>query len=117
MEIIRIYETYKEINKQYDQIIEKLISEEEIIQNSETLKMLQLYKEKFEDLMNQTSAMETKEDNEKNIKDLKYLLTDNYFLALDLCHFYTYSEIDRLKLRVLNYLNKKRRSELFGETR
>lgn len=117
MEIIKIYEAYKQLNKQYAQMVEILTNEEEIIQDNKVLEKLQGFKGEFENLMNQASTMDMEEATEENMKDLKYLLADSYFLALDVCHFYTHNEMGRLKLRVLNYLNKKRRNEMFGEAR
>ena len=72
-------------------------------------------RENFERLMEQCSELEIGPQDEDNLKDLKYLLIDSLFLAMDLQGFFEVGELGRFKMRVLNYLNKKRRAEVFGE--
>lgn len=71
-------------------------------------------KETFEGLMEKVSTLEVEEAQQENLKDLKYLIMDALFFASDLVNFYKHQELSRFKMRVLNALNKKRRSELFG---
>lgn len=112
MELIQIYETYNILNKEYIEVIEKIVSEQNYEKQEETSIRLKEIKQQLEELMDQSSELTSEEINEQNLKDLRYLITDSFFLAVDLLHFYEHNEIGRFKMRVVNYLNKKRRHEL-----
>ncbi|MGL6174647.1 MAG: hypothetical protein ACRC1P_08585 [Cellulosilyticaceae bacterium] len=113
MELIQIYEAYNELNKDYIQILEEITSQPEHEKQEAVLVKLKAIKAQLEELMNQSSELVLDQENEQNLKDLRYLITDNFFLAVDLVHFYEHNEIGRFKMRVVNYLNKKRRHEFF----
>lgn len=113
MELVRIYEEYTALNGQYAAFLEQLIGAEEMVKDEAVLSELGKTKDQLEALMAQSSGLEIDGANEQNLNDLKYLVTDVYFLAMDLEHFYKHNEMGRFKMRVLNYLNKKRRAEAF----
>ncbi len=114
MELSNMYESYKSIITAYDARLEEISSQENIEQSPEIFSYFRNTKDKFEQMMDMVSEIEEDENNETDLKDFKYLLTNTYFLSLDVSHFYEYNEMGRLKLRILNYLNNKRRQEMWG---
>nr|WP_303244360.1 hypothetical protein [uncultured Cellulosilyticum sp.] len=116
MNLIEIYEQYVDINNDYAAWIEALVNEDFQNDAPPLIKIrLQDTKEQFEKLMEACSNLEVSAEDEENFKDLRYLLMDSVFLAGDLLAFYNVEELGRFKMRVLNYLNKKRRADIFGE--
>lgn len=117
MKLVEIYEQYMNINNEYTSWIEALVNEDFQNDAEPLIKIrLQDTKEQFEKLMAACSELEVDEKDEENFKDLRYLVMDSLFLAADLEAFYNVNELGRFKMRVLNYLNKKRRADMFGET-
>ncbi|MGL4343661.1 MAG: hypothetical protein ACRCTE_00545 [Cellulosilyticaceae bacterium] len=114
MELLNIYETYTEVNNLYTRELEHLVAQEVLTKDESTLAMLKQTQSTLEDLMARSAAIEVSEDNGQNLEDLRYLLTDSYFLAMDLTHFYEHEQMGRFKMRAINHLNKKRRAEVFG---
>ena len=51
-----------------------------------------------------------KEKCENDLRDLKYLIVDSFFLLIDLENFYKYKEFERFKMRAVNHINKRRRA-------
>ena len=111
-----IYRSYMQENTEYTNWLEKLINEDFESDAPPIIKMrLKEVRENFEQLMEKCNELEVASEDEDNLKDLKYLLIDSLFLAMDLQGFFEVGELGRFKMRVLNYLNKKRRAEVFGE--
>lgn len=116
MNLLEIYERYTAINNEYAMWIETLVNED--FQNdAEPIIRIRLQdtKEQFQKLMEECSTLEVDTENEENFKDLRYLVMDSLFLAGDLEAYFKVGELGRFKMRVLNYLNKKRRADMFGE--
>lgn len=116
MNLLEIYESYTAINNEYAIWIEALVNED--FQNdAEPIIRIRLQdtKEQFQKLMEECSTLEVEAENEENFKDLRYLVMDSLFLAGDLEAYFKVGELGRFKMRVLNYLNKKRRADMFGE--
>lgn len=116
MNLLEIYESYTAINNEYAAWIEALVNED--FQNdAEPIIRIRLQdtKEQFQKLMEACSTLEVDAENEENFKDLRYLVMDSLFLAGDLEAYFKVGELGRFKMRVLNYLNKKRRADMFGE--
>lgn len=114
MNLIEIYEAYKIENTDYIEWLEILVNES--FQNDAPpiiRRRLEDTKACFSQLMEQCATLEVSDEEEANLKDLKYLLMDSLFLASDLVRFYETEDLGRFKMRVLNYLTKKRRAELF----
>ena len=111
-----IYKAYIEENTEYTSWLEKLVNEEFQTDAPPIIKMrLQEARENFEQLMERCNDLEVEINEENNLMDLKYLLMDSLFFAMDLQGFFEAGDLGRFKMRVLNYLNKKRRAEAFGE--
>lgn len=116
MELVRLYQSYSEINKAYMTFIEETVNADFKNKDKEViLQTLVEVKGQLEELMTASNEINPSEADEVNFKDLKYLLVDTLFLAIDLLDFYKAGEEGRFKMRVLNHLNKKRRAEMFGE--
>lgn len=115
MQLLEIYEAYKEESKAYLDWIEELVEQDfEGYTKEEISSKLSYAKKKFEDFMEQSGVIEVEEKQEANYKDLRYLVMDILFLANDLAHFYKCDELGRFKMRALNYFNKRRRADMFG---
>lgn len=116
MNLVEIYAQYVNINNEYTSWIEALVNEDFQNDAQPLIKIrLQDTKEQFQKLMEACSNLKVDAENEENFKDLRYLVMDSLFLAGDLEAFYKVGELGRFKMRVLNYLNKKRRADMFGE--
>lgn len=116
MELVNHYTQYTTTYGEYLAYVEHLVETDfENAVETELAARLTATRETFEALMQQISTLEVEEEQEENLKDLKYLVMDALFLAGDLEQFYKYQEIGRFKMRVLNALNKKRRAEAFGK--
>lgn len=113
MELFNHYEAYTEVAKRYDTLLQELVDQETLRKEEAIYHQLKEVKEQLEQLMHVTGELEVEEDQKQNLGDLKYLVTDLFFLAMDLIYFYEHEEMGRFKMRAINYLNKKRRSELF----
>lgn len=115
MQLLEIYEEYKEESKNYIEWIEELVQQdfEEYTVEEINLK-LEYAKKQFEVFMEESGKIEVPEGQETNYQDLRYLLMDTLFLAVDLEHFYKCGEQGRFKMRALNYFNKRRRADMVG---
>ncbi|MDY6012570.1 hypothetical protein [Clostridium sp.] len=113
MSLVMIYEEYNIINKDFLEFANKIAEESLENYSDEKLEKLKEYKEKFEEIMEKSSELVVSEENEINLNDLRYLVLDSLFLAADLSNFYHYKEVERFKMRIANYINKRRRAE-FG---
>ncbi|MEG0295086.1 MAG: hypothetical protein RR620_00125 [Clostridium sp.] len=117
MDLLSTYEEYTEFQKEYVIFIEELFNSNlNVYSEDVTIKRLTEAKKKFELLMDKSSEIVIESKDADNLKDLRYLIVDALFLSTDLLGFYQYKEVERFKMRVNNYINKLRRSELFKET-
>ncbi len=112
MSLLLIYEEYNSLNKRYLDFINNVIDQNLEEYSDSILEELREYKVKFEEILGKTTLEKETSENEDNLNDLKYLTLDSLFLAADLSNFYFYKEKERFKMRLVNYINKKRRSEL-----
>ena len=102
MELVNIYDEYREVNKNYVDFIEELVNKN-FEGFSEDFVMGNLVK---------ADDLQVEEENKDNLKDLKYLIVDTLFLTFDLNNFYKLKEFERFKMRFANYVNKRRRDEM-----
>lgn len=115
MELITVYNTYSQTNKKLIEWLDKQVAID-FDDNQEVIAdYLKNIKVTLENLLQQTESMEVEETYKKDLKDLQYLVADTLFLTDDLRSYYQYKEIGRLKMRAINYMNKRRRAELFGQ--
>lgn len=113
MELVNIYDEYREVNKNYVDFIEELVnknfkgfSEDFVMSNLEN------FQNSIGDLKLKADDLQVEEENKDNLKDLKYLIVDTLFLTFDLNNFYKLKEFERFKMRFANYVNKRRRDEM-----
>ncbi|MGG7177288.1 hypothetical protein ACQPU1_06850 [Clostridium paraputrificum] len=106
------YEEFKGLNSEYISFIEELLesnftnySEEEIVEKLANGKIV------FETLKVKSDNIEIEDKDKENLMDLKYLIIDGLFLAIDLLNFYKLKEMERFKMRIVNYVRKKRVTE------
>lgn len=114
MSLLSTYDEYIEVNKAYIEFINEIVnnnfngySEEEI------MTILVDGKNKFEELRSKTDKEEVLDEDDVNLKDLKYLVIDGLFLSIDLFNFYKCKEIERFKMRAINYIRKRRVADVF----
>lgn len=118
MDLISIYNEYVKVNNEYMNYIFELSGCDLGDCSDETiLERLKAFEVKFEDIKIKADVLEVDEENMNNLQDLKYFAMDALFAGLDLANFYSLKEVERFKMRAVNYVNKKRRAEIFNESR
>lgn len=114
MSLLSIYEEYVQANKEYVDFIDKIINDDfSSYTEDEINKKLVVYKDYFEKLRDNIEKTDITNEADENVKDLKYLLVDVLFLAIDLYNFYNAKEIERFKMRGINYIRKRRVADFF----
>ncbi|WP_055069826.1 hypothetical protein [Clostridium massiliamazoniense] len=113
MTLLDIYERYKKVNNDYSKFIEKMVNKEVFdFESKDEFNLLEEYNMKIQQLKSSIESIESTDS--ENIKDLNYLIVDLMFLSVDLMNFYNCREVERFKMRAINYINKQRRKEFFG---
>ena len=113
MELVNIYDEYREVNKNYVDFIEELVNKKfEGFSEDFVMGNLENFQNSIGDLKVKADDLQVEEENKDNLKDLKYLIVDTLFLTFDLNNFYKLKEFERFKMRFANYVNKRRREEI-----
>ena len=114
MELVKTYEEYTELNKEYVKYIQMVMESD--ISNYDDIIMnnLENYSNLFEDLKLRCDKIEVEEKDINNLRDLNYLALDTLFLTMDLKNFYKLGESERFKMRAVNYINKRNRVQGFS---
>ena len=113
MEIVNIYDEYREVNKNYVDFIEELVSKNfKGFSEDFVMSNLENFQNSIGDLKIKADDLEVNNEDIDNLKDLKYLIVDTLFLTFDLNNFYKLKEFERFKMRFANYVNKRRRDEM-----
>ena len=114
MELVKTYEEYNELNKEYVKYIQMVMESD--ISNHDNIIMnnLENYSNLFEDLKLRCDKIEVEEKDINNLRDLNYLALDTLFLTMDLKNFYILGESERFKMRAVNYINKRNRGQGFS---
>ena len=88
MELVKTYEEYNELNKEYVKYIQMVMESD--ISNHDNIIMnnLENYSNLFEDLKLRCDKIEVEEKDINNWRDLNYLDLDKLFLKMDLKNFY-----------------------------
>ncbi len=111
MNLVNTYEKYDVGNKLYMNFIDGLIKSDFNLVSEEEIELkLKEAKEFFESLKEESDKIEVSEDEINNLRDLKYLIVDSFFLMIDLENFYKYKEMERFKMRAINHINKRMRA-------
>ena len=105
MELVKTYEEYNELNKEYVKYIQMVMESD--ISNHDNIIMnnLENYSNLFEDLKLRCDKIEV---------EVNYLALDTLFLTMDLKNFYKLGESERFKMRAVNYINKRNRGQGFS---
>ena len=113
MELVKTYEEYNELNKEYVKYIQMVMESD--ISNYDDIIMnnLENYSNLFEDLKLRCDKIEVEEKDINNLRDLNYLALDTLFLTMDLKNFYKLG-IDKSK-RIVYNIYRKRDKELRGK--
>ncbi|MGL5149936.1 MAG: hypothetical protein ACRC7N_05090 [Clostridium sp.] len=110
--MIELYNKYIEARDEYLTLVEiinsSIIDDEYKEDNNIKLKASLKNFEKLNE-----SLSEIEEDS-NDLKDFKYLLFDTLLFSSDLSYFYENKNVERFKMRVVNYTNKLKREEVFG---
>ncbi|WP_294353892.1 hypothetical protein [uncultured Clostridium sp.] len=111
MNLVNTYEKYDVGNKLYMNFIDGLIKSDFNLVSEEEIELkLKEAKEFFENLKEESDKIEVSEDEINDLRDLKYLIVDSFFLMIDLENFYKYKEMERFKMRAVNHINKRMRA-------
>lgn len=117
MDLLNTYEEYKNYKNQYVLFIEELFNSNlKAYSNEIALEKLEEAFKTFEMFNSRTDDMKVEEKDEENLRDLRYLIFDSLLLSSDLLKFYKYNEVERFKMRTINYINKVRREEMFSSS-
>ncbi|MCX0352524.1 hypothetical protein, partial [Clostridium perfringens] len=89
MELVNIYDEYREVNKNYVDFIEELVNKNfEGFSEDFVMGNLENFQNFIGDLKVKADDLQVEEENKDNLKDLKYLIVDTLFLTFDLNNFY-----------------------------
>lgn len=114
MNLNEIFNEYIEVNKEYVSFVNEIINKNfECYSEEEIMKRLVEDKEKFQKLMGEIDSIQVEEENGLYLKDVKYSLVDGLFLAIDLYNFYNSKQLERFKMRGVNYIRKGRVTSFF----
>ena len=117
MDLATLYNEYKKYLDEYMSYIFELAGKNlDGCTDEAILDKLKAYQIKFEDIKIKVDVVEVDEENKQNLQDLKYLTMDVLFASLDLTTFYSYKEEERFKMRAVNFVNKRKRAEIFNES-
>lgn len=117
MSLVQNYEEYNKVNSNYVNFIEGLVNSDLGECDNEKIKdTLLSAQNSFESIKIRIDVEGMEETDKENLNDLKYLIMDALFISADLVAFYKYKQPERFKMRATNYINKKRRAEMFKDS-
>lgn len=109
-----IFNKYVELNGQYVKFVNEIVNNNfENYSEEEIMSRLVDGKKNFEDLMSQIDECKNDEEDGLFLKDVKYSIVDGLFLTIDLYNFYNSKELERFKMRAVNYIRKGRVTSFF----
>lgn len=114
MSLVSIQEEYNKAKSEYVELIDKL-SNSDLGQcdSEEILNNLIAGKNKFESIKIKSDNEVLSEEEKDELKDIQYSIVDSLFLSVDLINFYKTNQVERFKMRAVNYIKKKRIEALF----
>lgn len=114
MKLKEIFDTYVDLNGQYVRFVNEIINSNfEGYLEEDVMNKLVKAKDEFQELMSQVDEIEAEEEDGLFIKDVKYGIVDGLFLAIDLYNFYYTKQLERFKMRGVNYIRKGRVTSFF----
>lgn len=109
-----IFNKYVELNGQYVKFVNEIVNNNfENYSEEEIMSRLVDGKKNFEDLMSEINECNNDEEDGLFLKDVKYSVVDGLFLTIDLYNFYNSKELERFKMRAVNYIRKGRVTSFF----
>ena len=117
MELVKTYEEYNELNKEYVKFIQMVMESDIANYDDIIMNNLEKYSELFEELKLRCDKVEVEEKDIDNLRDLNYLALDTLFLTMDLKNFYKLGESERFKMRAVNYINKRSRANFISKVK
>ena len=109
-----IFEEYIRINRDYVNFINEIVNSNFSNYNEdEIMSKLIESKKSFEKLMSDSESYNNEEEDGLFLKDVKYSIVDGLFLSIDLYNFYNSKELERFKMRAVNYIRKGRVTSFF----
>ena len=109
-----IFNKYVEVSGEYVRYINEIVNKNfEGYAEEEIMNRLIKSKKEFELLMSEIDKCENEEEDGLFLKDVKYSLVDGLFLSIDLYNFYNSKELERFKMRAVNYIRKGRVTSFF----
>ena len=109
MSLISTYEKFTHINEEFIEFIDKIVKENFEAFSEEQIKMnLKIALNNYEKIKFESDEIQVDDENKNNLNDLKYLIMSALFLVSDLNHFYNLKELERFKMRAVNYINHNR---------
>ena len=114
MSLVSIQEEYNKAKSEYIELINELSNSDlGNCDNEDILNNLIAGKTKFELIKIKSDNEVLSEEEKDKLKDIQYSIVDSLFLCMDLINFYKTNQVERFKMRAVNYVNKKRIEELF----
>lgn len=110
MELVETYEKYKMIDEDFNLFLKNLLENDLSEYKESVYNKLTQYKNIFENLKVESDGIDVDDAGVNDLRDLKYLIVDSFFLLIDLENFYKYKEFERFKMRAVNHINKRRRA-------
>ena len=109
-----IFDEYVKINKEYVSFVNEIVNNNfSNYTQEEIMSRLIEYKQNYEKLMSDVDKCTQEEEDGLFLKDVKYSIVDGLFLAIDLYNFYNSKELERFKMRAVNYIRKGRVTSFF----
>lgn len=112
--ILSIYKQFTTLNNELMTYLNELISGD--------LKSKDNVISRLNDILNNIEEVKYKSDNimelesdMDKVNNLRYSIMNSLFLLSDLLHFYKINEVDRFKMRAVNYINHNSKLQLSKE--
>ena len=112
--MLNTYEQFSNLNNELITYLNELISDDLKEKNSEEII------NNFNRILNDIEELKLKSDEivsvgiELNkVNNLRYSIMNSLFLVSDLLHFYKLNEIERFKMRAVNYINHNSKPQIF----
>lgn len=112
--MLNTYEQFSILNNELITYLNELISDELKEKNSDEII------NKFNSLLNDIEELKLKSDeiglvgiDMSKLNNLRYSIMNSLFLISDLLHFYKLNEIERFKMRAVNYINHNSKPQVF----
>ena len=107
--LLESYKEFTKINSEYINYINELVNTDlGKCDNKEVINCLIGCKNRYEFLKIKVDDYNYEEENIDTLKQLKMYIMDGLLLSIDLLRFYESKQVERFKMRAVNYINKER---------